>query len=53
MLKKIALAGLFATVSVVSVKASSSTPTRSAPSLPKVESQPMRGGPCMPGIPRC
>jgi hypothetical protein len=56
MLKKIALIGLFASFSVVSINAPRPSASSSRPAserLPKVESQPMRGGPCLPGLPRC
>ncbi len=54
MFKKIALLGVFSCMSFLSsgllFQKHNASPSHS---LPKVETQPMRGGPCLPGVPRC
>jgi len=58
MIKNFALAGLFAVVSLVSYSgvlnaSSGQTSVRRSDSRPLMTSPTMRGGPCLPGIPKC
>jgi hypothetical protein len=55
MLKKFTVLAMLATVSAVSGSLifQKHAAASSSPQLPKIEIGPVRGGPCLPGLPRC